>query len=292
MDVVLSLFPLDALGAAALVCVLLAMTALGTGLTSFSQFRAGVEIGPIAVALAIALVVIPAVAWLVAEAFGLRAGALVGLLLMGISPGAPLALRRSRDSGGHADFALALQVAVALLAIVAVPAWIILLGAFYGQEAGISLTLLARQVFVAQILPLAGGALLAYLSPDFAKRIAGPMLRLSGVLLAFVALLILAHVWRALLGIPIAAIGASLTVTIVGIGLAHVACGPDPARRTTSVIICSLRNPGIALLVASANGLPEGSRVMILAHVLITAIALAVYLAGMRRGAPKAASPG
>lgn len=287
MDAVLSLFPLDALGAAALVCVLLAMTALGAGIRPARLLGAGLDLSPIAVALGIALVAIPAAAWFLAETFGLRAGALVGLLLMGISPGAPLALRRSRDSGGDAEFALVLQVAVAVLAIVAVPVWIMILGAVYGREAGISLALLARQVFVAQILPLACGALLAHFAPEVARRVAGPMLRLSGLLLAVVALLILAHVWRPMIAIPLQGLGASVALALVGIGLAHLACGPDPARRTTSVIVCSLRNPGIAFLVASANGLPEGSKVMIMAHALVTAVALAVYVAAIRRFAPE-----
>ena len=54
-----------------------------------------------------------------------------------------------------------------------------------------------------------------------------------------------------------------------------------------------MRNPGIALLVASANGFPEASKVVILAHVLITAIMLVVYLAAMKRfgAAPEPLAP-
>ncbi len=292
MDTVLSMFPLDALGAVALVCVLLAMTALGAGVRPARLLGAGIGVMPIAAALGIALVAIPAAAILIGGAFDLRAGALVGLLLMGISPGAPLALRRSRDAGGDADYALVLQVTVAVLAIVAVPAWIMILGVLYGRDAGISLALLARQVFVAQILPLACGAALAHFFPDIARRAAGPMLRLSGVLLAGVALLLLAHIWSPLLAIPLPALGASLALALLGIGLAHWTCGPDPGKRTTSVIVCSLRNPGIAILVASANGLPDGSKVMIIAHALITAVALAVYIAIVRRRGNAAPSSG
>jgi predicted Na+-dependent transporter len=292
MDTVLSMFPLDALGAVALVCVLLAMTALGAGVRPARLLGAGIGVMPIAAALGIALVAIPAAAILIGGAFDLRAGALVGLLLMGISPGAPLALRRSRDAGGDADYALVLQVTVAVLAIVAVPAWIMILGVLYGRDAGISLALLARQVFVAQILPLACGAALAHFFPDIARRAAGPMLRLSGVLLAGVALLLLAHIWSPLLAIPLPALGASLALALLGIGLAHWTCGPDLGKRTTSVIVCSLRNPGIAILVASANGLPDGSKVMIIAHALITAVALAVYIAIVRRRGNAAPSSG
>lgn len=279
---VLSLFPLDFLGLAALVCVILAMVALGTGVR-LKALRRGVPAGPLAVALGIALVLVPALALLAGELFALSPAALVGLLLMGISPGAPLALRRSRDAGGDDSFSIVLQVSVALLAIVAVPLWIMLLGAIYAREAGISLALLARQVFVAQLLPLGAGIAFASIAPDFAARVAGPLLRLSGWILAAVALLILAHVWKSLAGLSLAAPAASLAVTVVTVGIAHVACGPLRSRQMAAAIVCSLRNPGIAFLVASANGLPEGAKVMIVAHALVTAAVLAVYVAVMRR---------
>jgi hypothetical protein len=40
-----------------------------------------------------------------------------------IAPGAPLALRRALGSGGVAGFAPTLQIAVAILAVPAVPLW-------------------------------------------------------------------------------------------------------------------------------------------------------------------------
>jgi hypothetical protein len=42
---------------------------------------------------------------------------------MVIAPGAPLALRRALGSGGDAGFAPTLQIAVAILAVPAVPLW-------------------------------------------------------------------------------------------------------------------------------------------------------------------------
>src|SRR5450631_4410033 len=63
------------------------------------------------------LVAVPALAWLVARAFDLPRPAEVGIMLMAISPGAPVALRRSLGAGGHRSFAPALQIAVAVLAV-------------------------------------------------------------------------------------------------------------------------------------------------------------------------------
>ena len=51
------------------------------------------------------LVAVPALAWLVVRAFDLPWTAEIGIILMSISPGAPIALRRSLGAGGHRSYA-------------------------------------------------------------------------------------------------------------------------------------------------------------------------------------------
>ncbi len=286
METIRLILPLDVVGVFALVCVFMAMAGLGAGTNPARLNLSAAHRWRVGAAVALALVAVPLVTLLVAGILDLKSAALVGILLVGISPGAPLALRKSRESGGEAGFSTVLQVTVALLSIVAVPAWIMILGAIYGREAGISLAILAKQVFIAQILPLACGIALAVWTPAFAKRIAGPLLRASSIMLLLLAVLIVSQVWRALLGEPLHAAIASVVITMAALAMGHWACGPSRETRTAGAVICALRNPGIALLVASANGFPEASKVVILSHVLITAIMLVVYLAAMKRFRP------
>ena len=110
-------------------------------------------------ALFAALVAVPALAWAVARALDLPRPAEVGIMLMAISPGAPVALRRSLGAGGHQSFAPALQIALALLAVVSMPLWIAAFDEYYAGTATIDPRHLARQVFVAQLLPLGLGML-------------------------------------------------------------------------------------------------------------------------------------
>ncbi|MHB2169064.1 hypothetical protein [Alsobacter sp. R-9] len=280
----LNVLPLDTVGAVALACVFLAMTAAGIGVEPARVLARGFPARAVVAALLVALVAVPITAILLAEVLGLQSGPLVGLLLMGISPGAPLALRKSHQSGGDAEFAVVLQVAVAVLAIGAVPLWIAILQAVYGREAGLSVAVLAKQVFLAQVLPLSCGIALRHLAPARARQLVRPMLIASGVLMATVGALILFVLWRPLAGLPPAAFVASASLTIVALVLAYAACGPSPSRRMSAGTICALRNPGVALLIASANGLPAGAKVMVIAHVLVTAIILAVYLGLLKRG--------
>lgn len=285
MNDMLSILPLDLVGAVALASVFLAMTATAIGVEPTRILAQGVPARPMAAALVIALVVVPVAALALADAFALESGQLVGLLLMGISPGAPLALRKAGQAGGDAVFSVVLQVGVAVLAIGAVPVWIAILQAIYGREAGLSVLLLAKQVFLAQFLPLAFGLALRHFAPARALSFVKPMLITSSMLLLMIAVLVLLSMWRALLGLPLTAIAASACLTSVALLLAYAASGPSTIRRLSAGAICALRNPGIALLIASANGLPASSKVMIVAHVFVTAILLALYLNVIGRGA-------
>lgn len=283
MTEVLSLLPLDALGAVAFACVFLSMVALGAGASPARLAGLDIPLRTLMAALAVALFGVPLVALLLAKAFGLTSGPLVGLLLMGISPGAPLALKKSSQSGADGAYALLLQVVVALASIAAVPLWIMILGAVYGRPAGLSFAVLAKQVFIAQILPLACGVILAAVRPRWARRVAGPLLKAAGLLLLLVGILLLVLVAPGLAGLPAAAFLASALLAAAAVGLGHLAGGPARATRISSGVVCALRNPGIALLVASANGLPAGAKIMVVGHVLVTTVVLGLYLALMKR---------
>src|SRR5512137_986352 len=77
------------------------------------------------------LVAVPALALVLVRLFDLPRGVELGIVLMAISPGAPVALRRSLDAGGHRMFAPTLQILVATLAVVSMPLSIAALDLFY-----------------------------------------------------------------------------------------------------------------------------------------------------------------
>jgi len=282
---------MDIVAILSLVAVFTAMLALGAGIHPRRLLRELTRFGLLARSLCIALLVVPVVAIVAGTLFGLERAPMAGLLLIGISPGAPMALRQSRQSGGHAHFSMALQVAVALLAIVAVPAWVLTLDALYSGRAEISLEVLARQVFLAQFLPLGCGAACALFFPALAARLVAPLLRMGGVALLIVAALVLWQYGPLLPALGPAPIAASVLLAASAIGLGHWAGGPAHDTRTASAIVCALRNPGIALLVASANGMPAMATHMVLAHVVVTAVLLFAYLSFRRRQAGTPAIP-
>ena len=67
------------------------------------------------------LVAVPVLAYLITRSLMLPRLAQIGIVLMAISPGAPVSLRRSLGAGGHHAFASSLQICVALLAVISMP---------------------------------------------------------------------------------------------------------------------------------------------------------------------------
>jgi predicted Na+-dependent transporter len=236
-------------------------------------------------ALFAALVAPPAIAWIVLRLFDLPRYVEIGIVLMAISPGAPVALRRAIGAGGHRAFAPALQIAVATLAVITMPLAIAAFDEYYGGTASIEPRHLARQVLVAQLLPLGCGMLLRRFAPATTSRIEPGLNRLSGLLLGVLVLLALIDLapvvqrsgpWAAL---------AIMIVTALVLAAGHCLGGPEPATRTATAIASAMRNPGLALLVSTLNDAPAQVNATVLAYLVISALTVLAYIFWRRRTA-------
>lgn len=230
-----------------------------------------------------ALVAVPALAWLVARIADLPRAAEVGIMLMAIAPGAPIALRRSLDAGGHASYAPALQIALTAIAAVSMPLSIAALNEFYGGRATIAPQEVARQVFLAQLLPLGLGMLARSLFPEPAVRIRHRLHRAAGAMLIALLALVLIDIWEVVIGAAPRVMLAIVAVTILALAVGHSMGGPEPATRTATAISAATRNPALALLVATLNNAPPPVIATILAYLLIAAATVLPYAAWRRR---------
>ncbi|HMA87228.1 MAG TPA: hypothetical protein VKP89_00635 [Burkholderiales bacterium] len=243
--------------------------------------------GLMARALFSVLVAVPVLAFAIGRALQVPHAAEVGIVLMAISPGAPVALRRSLGAGAHRSFAPALQIVVAALAVVSMPLSIAALDEFYAGSASISPWQLAKQVFTVQLLPLGLGMLARQLvGLERAQWLAPRLARVGTWLLVAVVLLILYEIWG-----QIAAAGLRVAFAIVLVTLASLAVGdrlggPDAATRTATAICSAARNGGLALLVATLNSAQPAIKATVLAYVVISAFTVAPYVMWRRRAAP------
>jgi BASS family bile acid:Na+ symporter len=229
------------------------------------------------------LVAVPAVAWLVARALDLPRPAEVGIMLMAISPGAPVALRRALRAGGHRSFAPVLQIAVAALAVVSMPLSVAALAEYYGASATAAPQNLARQVFVAQLLPLGLGMLMRHFHARRAAWLEPKLRRFGGVLLVVLLGLALIDIWQVVVGAGLRVSLAIVTATVLALGVGHLLGGPDPTTRTALAISSAARNPSLALLVATLNAASPAITAAILAYFAISAVTLVPYVNWRRR---------
>jgi BASS family bile acid:Na+ symporter len=241
--------------------------------------------GLIIKALFAVLIAVPAIALLVTRVVNFPRWVEIGIVLMAISPGAPVALRRSLDAGGHGAFAPALQILVALLAVVSMPLWIAVLNEFYVGHASIEPHELARQVFVAQLLPLGFGVLARHFFPAHAAWLQPKLTRFANLLLIALMVLVIVDVWNIVIGAGLRVAIVIAIVTALALAVGHGLGGPESGTRTAVAISGAMRNPGLALLVAALNRAPPEVNATILAYLLIAALTVLAYVGWRRRTA-------
>jgi BASS family bile acid:Na+ symporter len=229
------------------------------------------------------LVAVPALAWLVASAFDLPRAAEIGIVLMAISPGAPVALRRSLGAGGHQSFAPALQIAVAALAVISMPLSIEAFDEYYGGHATAAPLEIARQVFIAQLLPLGLGLLASRILPAQAAWLEPRLKRLASVLLLVLLVLVMANIWEVVIGAGLRVTLAIVIATMLAVAVGHLLGGPEPATRTATAICSGARNAGLALLVATLNAASPAITAAVLAYFVIAFLTLIPYVAWRQR---------
>ena len=231
------------------------------------------------------LIAVPVIALVVTRGLDLPRSAEVGIVLMAISPGAPVALRRSLGAGGHRAFAPALQIAVAMLAVLSMPLWIAALDEYYGARAFVGPQHLARQVFMAQLLPFSLGVIARRMNASAAGWLEPKLRRLGSVLLVLLLVLVLINIWQVVIGAGWRVSLAIVLVTALALAVGHLLGAPEPATRTATAICSAARNPGLALLVVTLNGAPPAITAIVLAYLVISALTVIPYVAWRRRAA-------
>ena len=277
------LIPFQWIGLFATLTVFAVMFAIGLMLGR-EQVAAALERRVVLAAVVFAVVVpVPVVAVLALEAFALKGPVAVGIVLMAISPGAPVALRRALDAGGNREFAPALHLAIVMLAVVTVPASVAILDWIFAADFEVTPFHIGRQVFFAQLLPMALGASLRAVRPALAAKLETPLGRVGNVLLLLLAIAVLAD-----LPSIIAAVGWVPTIAGVAMTLCALAVGAafawrDAEVRPAAAIAAAMRNPGLALVIATVNHAPPGVTAAVIGYTLGLAATILAFLQWQKR---------
>lgn len=259
------------------------------------MFAIGLMLGPAQVAAAMtrrnillavlfaAVVPLPVVTVVAVELFNLRGPIGVGLLLMAISPGAPFALRRAIDAGGHREFAPALHIAIVALAVVTVPLSVAILSALFSAKFQVTYLQIGKQVFFSQLLPLLLGALIRYLKPGLATRLEPFAARLGNRLVAVFTVILLIDIVPIVASIGYVPTLAGAGMAIFALAIGGLLAGRDAEARPAAAIAVAMRNPGLALVIAEANRAPPAVSAVILGYTVGVALVVSGFLWWKRR---------
>ncbi|MEA5508527.1 sodium dependent transporter [Crocosphaera sp. UHCC 0190] len=229
-------------------------------------------------ALLAVVVLVPLVVVALLKLFNLPLGVTIGLVLLAASPGAPLTTKRSQMAGARFRNSASLQLTLALLAVVITPLTLGIFAILFDNIPDkVTMLNVAKQVSIAQFLPISLGLLLQKFGAKYAVAIAQPLTFIANSL--FLVLIILACIvgiplLSKLWGLPLMAIAI---MVIVSLGIGHALGGPDDDKRSILAISCIARNVGLALFIAILNGLEKQVMPTVVVYLMVGAVFGVLY---------------
>ena len=277
------LIPFQWLGIAVAIGIFVVMFALGLRLGR-EQISAAWQRRTILAAVLFAVVVpVPVVAVLAAKLAGLKGAVAAGVVLMAIAPGAPIAMRRALEAGGHREFAPALHLAVVALAVLTVPASLLVLDWIFEKDFSVTPLHIARQVFFAQLLPLALGAALRMLQPALAARIEPPVARFSNLLVVVITVMVLLDLPGTISDVGYAPVVAGVLITVCALTIGAAFAVRDPEVWPAAAVAAGMRNPGLALVIVAVNKIPFPVAEAVLGYTLGMGVTIIAFLQWRKR---------
>jgi BASS family bile acid:Na+ symporter len=222
---------------------------------------------------------------IVVQLFGLGKITALAILLMAISPVPPLVAGKELKLGSRPEYVLGLYFALALLSIITVPLLGTLVARFYSSTFSFPVSIVARNVLVVVVLPVALGVAIArWLAPNFARRAEPWVSRIAmlGLVLAVLPVLIASLPQLPPL-VGDGTITAILITVVAAIAAGHLLGGEQPADRPALAISAATRHPGIAVGLAGANNADPRVTAAILLFLLVSVVAAIPYQLWVKR---------
>jgi predicted Na+-dependent transporter len=163
------------------------------------------------------------------------------------------------------------------------PLWIAALDEVYGARVTVEPLEVMRQVFVAQLVPLGLGVACKGFLSVVAARIEPWVARAGTVLLVLTLVLGVGSLGEATLRAGPWGLVACAATTVAALAAGYLFGGPARETRSAVAIIAAARNPGLALLVASANNAEPRVIATILAYLVVSIILISAYMLWRKR---------
>jgi bile acid:Na+ symporter, BASS family len=229
-------------------------------------------------------VLVPVAALVIARLFRLSDGLSLGLLLVGMSAGAPFLPRLVELAQGSA----ALAVAVMTLLLVTTVVYLPLVLPHFAPGVAVQPWAIARPVVLLMLAPLAAGMAIRAWNPSFAGRLGPPLKGISRVaMLVLLVLLVAVNFERVRSVVGSGALIAAGLLILAAIGIGFVTGGTSPERRRVLALGTGQRGISAALLIATHVAQDPDAAVMVVVVILVGELILFSSAAGVGRWAKK-----
>ncbi len=211
-----------------------------------------------------------------------------GLALLAVAPGAPLTTKRSQMAAARFSYAADLQLTLALLAVLATPFTLAIFHALFDLETErVTALEVARQVALVQFLPVGIGLLLQRFGPGLVNAIGKPLNVIANGLFFLLIALALIPGARVILQIGVLPVMAIAIMVATSLVIGHLLGGPTADQRSALAVSCIARNIGLALFIATLNGVEHQVMPTLLAYMILGAgMAIPYSIWSKRRFAP------
>ena len=199
-------------------------------------------------------VLMPLVALVLVIKMDLDPAVKIALVALSVSPIPPLLPKKLVKSGGSAEYATGLLIAVGLLAIIFVPLAMELIERVLDVPLQMTAASIATLILMTVLLPIGLGVAMRTVAPAVAGRLVKPISVIAGIVLLAC---VVAIVWVAFPIILTVAKSANVIAiaafVLAGLVMGYLLGGPGEENRASLAIATSSRHPGIAIAIAQAN---------------------------------------
>jgi BASS family bile acid:Na+ symporter len=231
------------------------MVSIGLGVTFADLLRVAKNWRLLGKAAIANYVCVPAIALGLLFWFDTKPLIAAGFLIAAVCPGAPYGPPFTGLAKGDVVISVGLMAILAGSSALAAPLLLyVLLPLTSGEEiVEVDAIKMVTTLLLAQFLPLCLGLALRQWCPAWAERLAKPARLLSLILnLALLGAVIVVQ-YEMLLAIPLRAFLGMFILVMASVGAGWLLGGPGTAQRTAMVMATSVRNVGVALVIATSS---------------------------------------
>lgn len=223
----------------------------------------------------------PLVAIALALILPLQPFARTALLALAVSPIVPVLPLKEQKAGTRVDYALALQVAAALVALVAAPVMAFVAGAVSGRSIPLDGMGMVRVILLTIVIPLLAGIGIAALAPGLAARLVKPVQIAGLVLVGGVLLLLLPKLAPLMLSVAnLPTLAAIVIMIVAGMAIGHFMAGEPAGQRRGLALATAARHPGVAIVlgIAAIEGDNQKLMAVVLLYLILSSLLPIPYL--------------